>query len=236
MGAKALVVDLRTRLRQVFAGEQQDSKSIELAILLYWGVCAVLGFAFVHEYIFQWNVGETLARPWLVVYLIITLIISQVIYFFVASDDGRPFKWGSALIFTFGNGILEAFAFALVYYLGEAVGVFLVGLLFPSAASVAGFVVGIIFFIIYGGFIHAFFWIKLLPPHFRSTPSTLLIRKYRPLAEVFLITGWSLCFWITRDIWTVVIIHIVLDFCMMLRVRPALFSTIDNLGKAPSTH
>jgi hypothetical protein len=52
------------------------------------------------------------------------------------------------------------------------------------------------------------------------------------MAEVFLVTGWSLCFWLTRDIWTVVIIHIVLDFCMMLRVRPQLFQALNG-KKAP---
>lgn len=216
-----MVVDFRARLREAFSGE--GTKSVELPILIYWAVCAVLGIAFLKDWLVSWNVGETLARPWLVVYLIITLIISQVIYFVVACDDGRSIHWNSTIIFTIGNGIFEVFAFAVVYRLGEVVGSAVVGAFAPGAASVAGFILGVILFIMYGGLIHGLFWIKLLPPHFKSTPMVLAIRKYRPLAEVFLVTGWSLCFWLGQDIWTVVIIHIVLDLCMMLRIRPVLF-------------
>jgi chlorophyllide a hydrolase len=220
-----VVVDFRTRLQQAFRGDKEGKKSVELPILIYWGICAILGIAFLHDWLFAWNIGETLSRPWLVVYLIITLIISQVIYFIVACDGGRSIHWNSTLLFTIGNGIFEVFAFALVYRLGEVLGSLVIGALFPTAASVAGFVLGIIFFIIYGGLIHGMFWIKLLPPHFKSTPMVLAIRKYRPLAEVFLVTGWSFCFWLGQDIWTVIFIHIVLDLCMMLRVRPVLFGS-----------
>lgn len=230
-----MVVEFRTRLRQAFAKEQQGSRLVELPILTYWGICAALGVTFLYDWMMQWNVGQTLSRPWLVAYLIITLIISQVIYFIVACDDGRPLQWGPTLLFTFGNGIFEAFAFGLVYRLGETVGTMAMGWIAPAAtnaASIVGFVLGVLLFTIYGGLIHGLFWIKLLPPHFKSTPRTLLLRKYRPMAEVFLVTGWSLCFWLTRDIWTVVIIHIVLDFCMMLRVRPQLFQALNG-KKAP---
>jgi hypothetical protein len=37
------------------------------------------------------------------------------------------------------------------------------------------------------------------------------------------VLGWSLCFWLYHDIWTVVAFHILVDFGLMLRVRPVIF-------------
>jgi len=37
------------------------------------------------------------------------------------------------------------------------------------------------------------------------------------------VIGWSLCFWLTRDLWTVVFFHILVDIGLMLKVRPPIF-------------
>jgi hypothetical protein len=192
--------------------------------LIYWGLSALLGFIFIPTWILNWNVAATFERPWLILYLIVSWSISQTVYIIVARHDNRPIHWGAATFFALLNGICETFAFALVYWLGEVIGNALATLFMPSISDIAGFGCGIVFFIIYGGLIHGLFWVKLLPPHFDDSTLSRSLRNIRPLIEIGLVSGWAMCFWITRDIWTVVFFHILVDFILMLRVRPPIFT------------
>lgn len=192
-------------------------------IVLYWVIATLIGVPFLYDWIVAWNVSATLAQPWLVVYLILSFILSQVLYILVARHDGRPIHWGALVIFSVGNGIAETFAFAVAYRLGELLGTGIVGSFAPSSASLAGFILGVIFFTIYGGLIHGLFWLRLLPPHLNDSQRSRKIRKFRPLAEVALVLGWSLCFWLFRDIWTVIFLHTLVDVGLMVLVRPPIF-------------
>lgn len=195
-------------------------------ILSYWGVSLLAGGVILYDYLSTWTVPQTLARPGLILYLIASFVFSQVLYYIVARDDGRPLRWWPTLLFAIGNGLCETFSFAISYRLGEVLGAGLFQLFAPQFASLAGFIFGVITFSIYGGLIHGLFWLKILPPHLNDDPLSCKIRRFRPLAEVALVLGWSLCFWLTRDIWTVVLFHVLVDFYLMWRVRPTLFGAV----------
>ncbi len=216
-------VEMSTDLSQALTEERQGTKRLEVPVLIYWGISAVLGVLFLRDWIGQWTVGETFARPWLVVWLIITLVVGQVIYSIVASYDNRPVRLVPTIIFMVGNGVFETFAFATVYRLGEVIGTNVGAMVLPSYAGVAGFALGLVLFVLYGGSIHALFWLRILPPHLKDTPLSLKIRRYRLINEIGLVIGWCLCFWLTRDIWTVIFFHMLVDLGLMLRVRPNLF-------------
>lgn len=216
-------IRLNTDKSSSLARSQAIMGRTEWFILAYWVIAAVVGMWFLRDWIVSWNVPATLAKPWLVALLVATWILSQGLYVLVAHHDGRPIRWGPALLFAFGNGIFETFAFALVYRSGETFGTYLVGMFAPSFSNIAGFVLGVLLFVTYGGLIHGLFWFKVLPPHLKDSPRMRAIRKRRPLAELVLVIAWSMCFWLTRDIWTVVFFHILIDFGLMLRVRPELF-------------
>ncbi len=216
-------VQFNSSLSQSLSTTRKGLSRLEWAVLSYWAISTVLAVLFLHDWLLQWNVAATLDRPWLLLLLVVTWAIGQVLYGAVARHDGRPIRWGPSWLFAVGNGICETFAFALVYRLGEVLGSGLFSLFAPQSASVAGFVGGVILFIIYGGLIHALFWLRLLPPHLDDAPRSRMIRKFRPLAEIGLVLGWSLCFWLTRDIWTVVFFHILVDLMLMILVRPTLF-------------
>lgn len=194
------------------------------AILIYWAICTVLGLPLLWDLLSSWNVAATLARPWLLLYLLATFAVSQALYVVIARHDGRPIRWGPTVLFAFGNGFAETLAFAGVYRVGELIGSWLVGLVFPAAASAAGFGLGLVLFIIYGGLIHGLYWLNILPPHLDDAPRSRSIRKVRPLFEVALVLGWSLCLWLNRDIWSVIFLHVLVDFGLMLRVRPVIFT------------
>lgn len=195
----------------------------ERAILIYWLLATTIGIVFLWDWLTAWNVQATLGNPWLVFYLCCSFALSQVMYVLVARHDGRPLHLGSLVMFAIGNGIAETLAFAAVYRAGEILGAGLFGLFAPGLAAPAGFVVGLIAFIIYGGLIHALFWMPVLPPHLDNAPRAKKIRRLRPLAEVALVLGWSLVFWLYRDIWTIVGLHILVDVGLILLVRPSIF-------------
>ena len=203
---------------------RRSRPSPERSILLYWVLSIAFGLLLVGDWLTSWNVGRTLGQPGLLTFLLFTFALSQVLYILVARHDGRPFAADATLIFAIGNGICETLAFASVFRLGINIGSTLVGLFAPTAASVSGFILGLIFFSIYGGLIHGLFWLRVLPPHLDNAPRSRAIRKIRPLAEVGLVLGWSLCMWLNNDIWTVVILHVLVDIGLMLRVRPRIFA------------
>lgn len=196
----------------------------ERSILIYWVVSTVVGVVFLWDWLTAWNVPQTLAQPGLVTYLIATFALSQVLYVLVARHDNRPFLPMATVIFAIGNGIAETLAFAVVYRIGELLGTSLVGLFAPGWASMAGLVTGVTLFSAYGGIIHGWFWLKILPHHLDDSPRSQALRHHRPKAEVLLVLGWCLCFWLNRDIWTVIFIHTLVDVGLMLRVRPIIFA------------
>ncbi len=192
-------------------------------IVLYWLVATLIGVPVLHDWLRSWQVPATLSQSWLLLYLLASFALSQTLYVLVARHGGRPIHWGALIIFALGNGFAETLAFATTYRIGELIGHGLFSLFAPGSASLAGFIVGIICFTIYGGLIHALFWMPILPPHFDDRPRARAIRRLRPLAEVALVIGWSLCFWLFRDIWTVVALHVLVDIGLMLLVRPPIF-------------
>jgi hypothetical protein len=205
-------------------GEQQAHHAhVERLISRYWLVATVAGVVFVWDWITAWNVAATLRMPALVIYLVLSFALSQVLYALVAHHDGRAIRPWATLLFAVGNGVAETFAFAAVFRVGMFIGEAAVGLVAPGAASIAGLIGGIAAFCVYGGLIHGLFWLRVLPPHLDDAPRSRRIRKLRPLAEVALVLGWSLCFWLNHDIWTVVGFHILVDVGLMLKVRPLIF-------------
>lgn len=192
-------------------------------VLIYWGLSVALGLFFLWDWLYSWHVPQTFANPGLVILLVASLLISQGMYLMVARHGGRPIRWMPTVIFAIGNGICETLAFALIYRLGATIGGGLTALLFPSIASGVALTIGLVFFSIYGGLIHALFWLRVLPPHLDDAPLARRIRKIRPIGEIALVVGWSLCLWLYQDIWTMAVFHICVDLCLMLLVRPLLF-------------
>lgn len=202
---------------------QVGARHPERLIGLYWLISTVVGVFALWDWLTTWNVPVTFSQPWLVLYLCFSFILSQTLYVLVARHNGRPIHLGALVIFAIGNGIAETLAFATVYRLGDLIGSRLVGIFVPDFAAIAGFIVGVTFFSIYGGLIHGLFWLRVLPPHLDDNPRSHSIRKFRPVAEVVLVLGWSLCMALNRDIWTVIFFHTLVDVGLMVLVRPEIF-------------
>lgn len=205
--------------------KQRAAAGLEYAVLAYWAISGVLGLLFLSELLGQWNLAATWSQPWLVGLLIATWGVSQLAYAAVADHGGRRIDWPATIIFALGNGFFETLAFALVFFAGTVLGNGIAAAVLPQFAGPMAFAFGMLFFIIYGGLIHGLFWLRLLPPHLKDTPRARAIRKRRPLVEIGIVTAWSLCFWVTQDFWTVVFFHVLVDFFLMIFVRPPLFQS-----------
>jgi chlorophyllide a hydrolase len=206
-----------------------DTRSIDRPMLIYWALATLIGTPLLWDLLTVWNLPRTLSQPGMLLLLSATFVFSQLMYAAVARHSGRPIRFWPTLLFAVGNGIAETLAFAAVFRVGMWLGAALVGLVVPAWAAAAGFAVGVAAFVLYGGLIHALFWLPLLPPHLDDSPRSLRIRQLRPLAEIGLVLGWSLCFWLFHDIWTVVVVHVFVDLGLMLLVRPQVFSLSQTL-------
>jgi hypothetical protein len=192
-------------------------------VLLYWLIAAVLGGIFLRDWIMAWNVPATLQRGWLVVFLVVSWLVGQVIYVLVTDDGGRAFHLPATVIFALGNGVFETFAFALVYRLGEVIGQKSVGRFAPRAGSIAGFVLGLLLLVAYNGAIHALFWMYILPEHFAQSAMADALRVFHIPALAVMLVGWTLCWWLEQDLWTVVLFHVLVDVVLMVQVHPPLW-------------
>jgi hypothetical protein len=189
-------------------------------LLAYWAFCIAMGLLILRDQIFSWQIPEAWGKsPIFLGYAVLITIFNEWAYIKVARHDGRPFNLTNTIIFTLVNGVCEVFAFMGFYRIFEQAA----KLVFNDLAIVT-FIFGFVGFVIYSGLVHALFWGRLLPRHFSSAPEVQTLRKALGLIQMLIVLGWCLYFWNTGDIWTLVILHVIVDAVLMARVRPPLFT------------
>ncbi len=199
-------------------GHRARFSNTNAVLLFYWAVIAALAWIPIRDEIFSWRVGSGLEKyfGWAVIALVVT-VGAQIAYMQVARSDGRPIAPLTSLIFIIVNGVLEAFifmAFYTIFFQGAK-------LVFGSL-DVVNFLFGFLGFFIYSGFIHAFFWARMIPPHFSSEPRLQKLRKLLTPIQTAIVLSWCIYYYFTGDIWTIVALHIVIDCVLMFWVRPPL--------------
>ncbi|MEI6044255.1 MAG: hypothetical protein WCS37_07675 [Chloroflexota bacterium] len=203
-------------------------------LLVYWGFCLAMGLVILRDEIFSLRIPEMWGKyPFFLAYAILITLFNEWAYIKVARHDGRPFNLNNTIIFTLANGVCEVFAFMGFYRIFEGAAKLIlefVGFAPSSAghenivADIIIFIFGFAGFVIYSGLVHALFWGRLLPRHFSSAPEVQKLRKALGLIQMLIVLGWCLYFWNTGDIWTLVILHLIIDAVLMARVRPPLFT------------
>lgn len=190
-------------------------------LLLYWIFCLAVGLLLLHDYIFSWRIPAAwITQPFFLALAVVVTIASQVGYWQVARNDGRPLKPLTSFLFVLCNGPIECFMFLAMYQL-----------LFSASKLVFGgldFVnvgFGILGFVFYSGLIHAVFWARLLPRHFSAEPRLQTLRRLLTPIQSAIVLVWCLYFYQTGDIWTPVILHSLMDTILMVRVRPPVFAS-----------
>ncbi|UZJ42561.1 MULTISPECIES: hypothetical protein [Prosthecochloris] len=188
--------------------------SIPMKIFAYWFIAIVVGLLFFRKETFTFNANFDTRRKVLLSLSLLIVAFNAFVYTNSTYDGGRPLDIASVLLFTVGNGIAETFMFYAAFVIGEK----LVG--FASKNSMALFIGGFVFFMVYSGLIHGLFWIELLPEH---------VNQESPLKPLFMPTqiliagSWALSFFWYRDLPSVFVLHGLVDLTMILNVKFSLF-------------
>ncbi|NWJ48146.1 MAG: hypothetical protein HXX08_20000 [Chloroflexi bacterium] len=197
-------------------GSRPQIEHTNLSLLVYWVLCTVVGFALLWNDISSWRVATAWQNyGWLALVALVTTILSQIPYMMVSSGNGRPIAPVSSTIFVIVNGAIEAFVFLGCYNL-----LFNLSKLVFGDLNIVNFIFGLFGFIFYSGFIHAFFWARLIPPHFSANPKLQPLRRMMPFVQITIVVGWCIYYYFTADIWTVVALHALVDGVLMFWVRP----------------
>ncbi|PWW83397.1 hypothetical protein CR164_00695 [Prosthecochloris marina] len=185
-----------------------------MKIFAYWFIAIVVGLLFFRKETFTFNANFDTRRKVLLSLSLLIVAFNAFVYTNSTYDGGRPLDIASVLLFTVGNGIAETFMFYAAFVIGEK----LVG--FASKNSMALFIGGFVFFMVYSGLIHGLFWIELLPEH---------VNQESPLKPLFMPTqiliagSWALSFFWYRDLPSVFVLHGLVDLTMILNVKFSLF-------------
>jgi hypothetical protein len=117
------------------------------------------------------------------------------------------------VVFGLFNGLLETFLFFTCFKLGE----WLAGKVTQNKFAL--FFAGLICFMIYSGIAHSQFWMHEFPQHLGTTPDKLVFRQFFFPVQFSLAISWALIYFIYRDFWTVVFIHIYIDMCVIYSIH-----------------
>ncbi len=228
MSSVSVDASQREQLDRTRGAGDKTFRSVNLALGIYWLFCLGLGLLLLRDEIFSWRIPAGWGQaPILLAYAVLITIFNEWAYIKVARSDGRPFSLSATLIFTLFNGVLEVFAFIGFFRLLEGASRWLLG---PDW-GVVNFIFGFIGFVLYSGVAHAFFWARALPRHFTAEPRWQRLRKLLGPIQALIVLGWCLYFYATGDIWTLVVLHLLIDVVLMAQVRPPLL-TATRTGEA----
>lgn len=191
-----------------------DTIPAPLQIYAYWAIAILIGVLFFRKDITAPNPPFDARRIGLLIFSVIILALNAYIYSNSTTDGGRVLDPWSALIFSVGNGIAETFMFYAVFRLGQS----LVGKFTQN--QWAGFIVGFLFFMIYSGIIHGFFWLNILPEHVVQTSP---FKPFFMPIQLMIALSWALAFFWYRDLRTVFVLHALVDLTMIMNVKFSMF-------------
>lgn len=189
--------------------------TVPAKIFAYWFIAIVIGLLFFRKETFSYNMNFDLRRKILLAASLVIVMLNAYIYTNSTYDGGRQLDIASVLVFTFGNGIAETFMFYFFFVMGEKLAAMVTRnpwLLFAS---------GMLFFMVYSGFIHALFWLDMLPEHVNQAS------PFKPLfmpTQLLIAGSWALSFFWYRDLPSVFALHALVDLTMILNVKFSLFA------------
>lgn len=189
--------------------------SVPMMIYAYWAIAFIIGFVFFREDILSFSREFDSRRKILLICSLVIVAINAWVYSHSTTDGGRPLNIPTLIVFSIGNGIAETFFFYAFFRLG----IFLAGKVTQNPWLL--FAAGFVCFMIYSGFIHALFWLPMLPEHVVQTS------PYKPFfmpVQLLIAGSWALNFFWYRDIRTVVFLHALVDLTMAWCVKFSLFN------------
>jgi chlorophyllide a hydrolase len=183
--------------------------AIQITIWIYWLCCLIAASLiifnkkFVDELLYPQ--GDDLQQKtgyglYLLAGWIVTIVTSTAYVLLTKKYTPGDYGISDLVVFSISNGILEQFMFIFWFLLGCYI-----GKVFAPKSPKIIFISGYSGYAIFSGFIHALFWVSVLPAH---KPVTLIMALL--LAIMSLIWMWLV--WRYRAVVAIMGMHIVIDF------------------------
>ena len=182
--------------------------AIETNIWIYWLFCAIATLIVISNRKFAYTLlSPTFNSPQKeqhkTIFLILgwscTFIASAIYILFTVKKTAGVYELSDLVSFALLNGILEQFMFIFWFLIG----CYLAHKIVP-AHSIVIFSLGYLGYFLYSGAIHPLFWFQVLPEHEPFLPMVFIL----PFMSLF----WMWLFWRYQAIFSIVVMHIVIDF------------------------
>lgn len=197
-----------------------------LAILAYWAIGILCAMFFLSEELFPSNPTppsrETALRRNVLFFVSLVIVLANTyVYYNATSNGGRPFDIVTFFIFAILNGTCETFVFLAVFKLGETL------MRRFTDKLLYHFLGGILLFMMFSGFIHGVLWINALPPHVVSIsdlpPDKVIFKQLFFPFQFALVICWSMLYFFFRDVWGIVLLHIIVDAGVVYSIHYSLW-------------
>ncbi len=190
-----------------------------LYIMLYWALGVICAMLFLGEELFPQQKPKTDWKRILLIAISFLLVVCNAFIYKNSTETfGRPMDYLSMLVFGLGNGICETFIFLTCFKLGEF------WMAKYTEKKPVLFLGGLLIFMAFSGFIHGVFWMNELPPHLTTNPEKMVYKAFFMPMQFMLAVSWALIYFLYRDIWTVVLLHIAVDISVVYSIHYSLFS------------
>ncbi|MBC8044224.1 MAG: hypothetical protein IAF08_12370 [Rhizobacter sp.] len=201
--------------------------NLNALVPLYWFAGLFTAFFFLRDELKTFNRDFGWKRIGLFILSAVVVAANSYIYYRAASSEQRPLDPLTLVFFTVANGLCETFIYLGIFKFGE----FLAGKYTQNKFLL--YSAGLCLFFVYAGGIHAIFWLNVLPEHLSGTTVTLAPMLVLPRSAIFipfqvlLVVTWSLIYFLYRDLWSVAVLHAVVDFVMVLSIHYSMFVPVE---------
>lgn len=182
-------------------------------LAIYWLVCAAVSVLYLRSELTGLTSGFGAAHVLSIAIAFLTTATTTIAYSRVVITEGRSLHLPTLFGFSILNGLLETVLFIASFKIGVEIASLV------TQQPIWLFLAGTFTFFAYLGAIHAFFWIKILPPHLNKSPSVKPIRRVWIVSLTIMSLLWGWLYFGYQDFWSVAVLHVLFDAGMVYSIR-----------------
>ena len=180
-------------------------------LAIYWVIGALVGCLLLRAELMAGASELNLSHLLSIAATLLATAVTVVAYDKIVTREQRSLHLPTLFGFSLLNGLFETMLFVASFKLGVAIASFF------TTGPVYLFLLGTFF--AYLGAIHAFFWLKILPPHLNKSAAVKPMRTLWIVALTIMSLLWGWLYFAYQDIGAVVVLHILFDAAMVYSIR-----------------
>ncbi|MEO0646526.1 MAG: hypothetical protein AAFZ17_10290 [Cyanobacteria bacterium J06650_10] len=182
-------------------------------LAIYWLIGAIVGALYLRSELTSLSSGFDAAHLLSIAAALLATVVTTVAYSRVVMTGGRSHHFPTLFGFSLANGLCETILFIASFKVGVAIAARF------TTTSTWLFLAGTLTFFAYSGAIHAFFWLKILPPHLNKSPAVKNLRIVWIIGLTLMSLLWGWLYFGYQDVWSVVVLHVLFDAGMVYSIR-----------------